>query len=50
MSVKITGSWKKGSAQEILDDALPDQLLITEINPDLGESDGKQAGNPGARG
>lgn len=33
MAVTISADWKKKSAEEILKDALPSELLVTEINP-----------------
>ena len=35
MAVSISSDWKKKTAEEILDSALPDELLISEINPEF---------------
>lgn len=35
MAVTISADWKKKTAKEILDSALPSQLLVSEINPEF---------------
>ena len=35
MAVEISPEWKKQSPKEILDSALPSELLVSEINPDF---------------
>ena len=40
MAVTISPDWKKcKTVEEVLHDALPSELLISQINPDLSEDD-----------